>query len=220
MRLSIRSMLDYLPPLTLGLSVFFAAQVHAADPHVHGIARLQIAVDGQTVDLIFTSPAASLIGFEHEPATAAQKRSLLDAIRFLQTQALITQTDEMGACDLVSATVRTPLLKPEERRPADRTHAGGEDSHAESELKDSADAHDHHESHADNHQGEEAAGELTHSEISVIQQLSCPPGRDHAFGSPLLVQFPGIDALQVQWVTKSAQGSMTLSERDQKINLN
>jgi len=44
--------------------------------HVHGAARLQVAVDGNTLNLQLETPLASLVGFEHAPRTNQQKQAL------------------------------------------------------------------------------------------------------------------------------------------------
>ncbi|MGB1290473.1 MAG: ZrgA family zinc uptake protein, partial [Porticoccaceae bacterium] len=44
----------------------FAEQKAASlDAHVHGLSQLTIAVEGETVELEFSSPAMNLVGFEH-----------------------------------------------------------------------------------------------------------------------------------------------------------
>ena len=50
-----------------------AAKPHA---HVHGIGKLQIAIDGNTLLLNLETPLDNLIGFEHVPRTEVQKAAL------------------------------------------------------------------------------------------------------------------------------------------------
>lgn len=48
----------------------------AAPPHVHGVASLDVAVDGNTLSLHLESPMENLIGFEHPAYDPAQKEAL------------------------------------------------------------------------------------------------------------------------------------------------
>ncbi len=49
------------------------AQGHGA--HVHGQARLMLAVDGNTVQISLESPLDNLLGFEHAPRTPREKQA-------------------------------------------------------------------------------------------------------------------------------------------------
>jgi hypothetical protein len=71
-------------------------------PHQHGHAQLQMAVESNNVDLILTSPAYNLLGFEHEPRTEQQKKTLENARRWLTTQALITPAGSNCAVESAS----------------------------------------------------------------------------------------------------------------------
>ena len=56
---------------------FAATPAHGGEKHVHGHAALEVAVDGNRLQLGFRSPLDNLIGFEHAPRTDQQK----DAVR-------------------------------------------------------------------------------------------------------------------------------------------
>lgn len=49
---------------------------HAQHAHVHGAARLGVAVDGATLLVDLDAPLESLVGFEHEPRTARQREAM------------------------------------------------------------------------------------------------------------------------------------------------
>jgi len=44
------------------------------DAHVHGIAELTLAQEGQLLEIEFHSPAANIVGFEHKASTEKQKQ--------------------------------------------------------------------------------------------------------------------------------------------------
>lgn len=62
---------------------------HHQKAHVHGEAKLQVAIEGRTVELILESPAANLLGFEHKPKNAEQEAVLAEAREWLTANPLV-----------------------------------------------------------------------------------------------------------------------------------
>jgi hypothetical protein len=62
--------------VALVLSAIFSLTAHAAPPHVHGVALLDVAVDGATLSLHLDTPLDNLAGFEHAAYNPAQKTTL------------------------------------------------------------------------------------------------------------------------------------------------
>ena len=57
--------------------------------HEHGVASLNVALDGQTLEIQLESPAMNLVGFEHEARSAADQAKVAAARQHLeQPQAL------------------------------------------------------------------------------------------------------------------------------------
>ena len=84
-----------------------APMAHAAGAHSHGIARLEVAVDGATVTLRLASPLESLLGFERAPRNDAERgqvRAMAQALRagnpFVPTPAARCRLDKV---DLASS---------------------------------------------------------------------------------------------------------------------
>ena len=46
-----------------------AAQSEQHDAHFHGLAELMVVAEDNTLELEFTSPAMSIVGFEHPAST-------------------------------------------------------------------------------------------------------------------------------------------------------
>ena len=58
-------------------SLFFTSVVHSAqDAHVHGLSRLTLALEKQTLLVEISSPLMDIVGFEGEPRTKVQKDSI------------------------------------------------------------------------------------------------------------------------------------------------
>lgn len=76
-----------------------------ADSHQHGHAQLQAAISGNQIDLIFTSPAYNLLGFEHEARTGKQKAHAKETSAWLRATPLVN-TPESG-CTVQNADVHS-----------------------------------------------------------------------------------------------------------------
>jgi len=70
------------------VSMLFASHSFAATQgaHEHGVAQLDIALDKQFVMLRLESPAANIVGFEHQPRTQSDQQTLQNAKRVFQRQ--------------------------------------------------------------------------------------------------------------------------------------
>lgn len=75
--------------------------------HVHGEARLEIAIDKESVELALEMPLDSAVGFEHAPKDAQQKAALDDALRRLG-EAGAWRLSAQAGCTLKSARVEAP----------------------------------------------------------------------------------------------------------------
>ena len=74
--------------LTIGMSctVARAAEKRHSEAHVHGVAEINIAVEGSKADVEFRAPAESIMGFEHEAKSESDKKKRDAALRTLQTK--------------------------------------------------------------------------------------------------------------------------------------
>lgn len=91
-------------------SMALAESGHGA--HVHGHASLNIIIDGNAVYMELESPAANIVGFEHQPHDDGQRARLTQAIANLKN------AQEMfgfgtGACVLQTTMVETGLVTDE-----------------------------------------------------------------------------------------------------------
>lgn len=94
---------------------------HAA--HVHGAAELLIAVEDETVEIEFRSPALNLVGFEHRPATAAQRQAVSAAVSRLQQGDQLFRLPAAARCALLSADIASPLAEHEHEHGAEHAPA-------------------------------------------------------------------------------------------------
>jgi hypothetical protein len=67
--------------LTVALAV---AAAWAEAPHSHGVANLDVALDGRALTLELRAPAEDVLGFERKPATGKERAALEAAIAYLK----------------------------------------------------------------------------------------------------------------------------------------
>ena len=89
-----------------------AVFAHEPGPHVHGVARLQIALDGPLLTLYLDSPLDNLLGFEHFPSTEEQKAAVaaLDS-RLRRAQSVFVPTPA-ARCASTSVRLDSPVFEP------------------------------------------------------------------------------------------------------------
>ena len=100
------------------------APAHASQQaHVHGTARLGIAVQDKTVTIQFESPLDSLIGFEHRPATPAQKTAASALQSKMHAPQDLFRFDSAASCVLTKSEAESAIFQP--------PVAGAADEHAD-----------------------------------------------------------------------------------------
>jgi hypothetical protein len=89
---------------------------------VHGVATLQVAVDGNTLALNLESPLDNLLGFEHVPRTEKEKAAVRDMVeRLNQAERLFVPTPA-AHCKPVSVKLESLVLQPSKTTQGD-SHA-------------------------------------------------------------------------------------------------
>lgn len=114
------------------LAALASPPAFAAGGHSHGVARLDVAVDGATITLRLEAPLESLVGFERAPRNDAERgqvRAMAQALRsgnpFVPTAA--------ARCRLDRVELTSPVLTPELLGESGPAAAAGKaaDDHAE-----------------------------------------------------------------------------------------
>lgn len=82
----------------------------AADAHVHGQARLSVAVDGGTLTLMLESPTDSLVGFEHAPRTAKERAAVAAMKQTLEQADKLFLPTPAAACKQTHVKLASLLL--------------------------------------------------------------------------------------------------------------
>ena len=89
--------------------------------HEHGHGRLDIAVEGGTVQLELVAPGDDLVGFEHAPSTPEQTAAIDKAKAILADPIALLGIPAAAGCTLAKAQIET---RPEGEEPAEETTTG------------------------------------------------------------------------------------------------
>lgn len=112
--------------LLLSAALATALHAHATEAaHVHGLMRLDIAVEKQLLTVQLESPLDSLLGFEHRPSTPAQRQAADALLKQMADAGALFKPDAAAQCKPTKTTVESPALQ--SAPPA----SGKEDEHAD-----------------------------------------------------------------------------------------
>ena len=173
-----------------------AAQ-HSA--HVHGIASLNLAIEGDGLEIEFVSPAGNIVGFEHQAVTPGERRAIRDAMAKLKEGDALFELPHAASCSLHVADVH-------------HGHQGEEDptdGPGDGARHDGHDEHGHTEEKADS----------THSEFQAHYHYECGGSAIRAIGVRLFEHWPRIEEIRVQALTPTGQFGGVTKAKDPVIRL-
>jgi len=84
------------------------AQGHA---HVHGVAKMNIAVDAKTIVLQLQTPLDNLVGFERAPRSDSERRRADEAVARLRAGDALFRFDPAAGCKLARVDIESAALK-------------------------------------------------------------------------------------------------------------
>ena len=180
------------------LTIFFTVSSRAADrnpeAHEHGVGAMNIAIQGNEVEIELELPADNVVGFEHEARTAAEKKRVQNAAAKLKKAANVVVLPEGAACKLKETEIKSALLE----------------NHDEYGHKDNHDDHGKSEKHDD---GDE------HSEFAIHYHFECAKtALISILDISLFKHFPSTYKLRVQYITPKGQGAVQATPKSARIN--
>lgn len=176
------------------------AQAHKA--HVHGSGKLFLAIEGQNVEMELESPADDIVGFEHPPATDADRKAIATAREKLMAGESLFVFPADATCRLHEAAVKSSLLAP----PAEAGHH----DHDHGNKHDHAEKHDH---------DKKSATEDVHSEFHAQYHFICNNIRAVTrIDTRYFELFPRAVELDVQTATDRGQGKYELTRNRNRIS--
>lgn len=188
-------------PLLLALVLLpFAAQAHddhdhdhahgSLGKHEHGVAQLNVALDGKTLELELDSPAMNLVGFEHAVSTDADKAAVANARAQLEKPLELFALPVTAGCSVASQELRSPLFGDKAPAHAHKEKAG----------------HEHEHGHADIH----AHYQLSCEKPELLKLLTL---------AEFFKRFPATQKIQVQLIGPDGQKGADLAPASAELKL-
>ena len=204
--------------------------------HQHGHANLNLAWSGHEVEIELRSPAMNIVGFEHKVKSEADHQAVENAVATLKQPLALISPTASADCELEKVEVDSELLGEHEDEHGHDDHDEHADAHGHDDHDDHNDAHAHdkHDSHDDEHKDhakaeahehehehDHAEHAEQHSDFEVTIGYHCDaPGKLAAFDlRGLFKAFPGIEELDVQWISDRSQSSAELNAKRTLIRL-
>ena len=176
--------------------------------HVHGVAQMNLAVEGEKVFIELESPAMNVVGFESQPSASAQRIAVREAAEKLEDGGSLLAFSEKAGCTLVSATIDSALLEHGEEEQA---HG---DSHEEHHDEETPEGKHQHQAEAESH------GTEKHSEFEVSYQFTCAsPKKLRALEVNIFEVFPGFEQIDAQILKTSGQSGAKISAGNNRVDL-
>lgn len=99
--------------------------------HEHGVASLNVALDGQTLEIQLESPAMNLVGFEHAATSDADKAKVAAVRQQLEQPQTLFALPIEAKCALQESELESPLFGEAKHEHADHDHG---DEHGHSDI--------------------------------------------------------------------------------------
>lgn len=118
--------------LLLPCSVALSASGH--DAHVHGHATLNIIIEGNAIYMDLESPAANIVGFEHEVHDEQQRKLIADAVERLEMASGMFDFG-LAQCMIKSVEVDSELMEEDDHGRGHNHGHEGAAGHSEFEVE-------------------------------------------------------------------------------------
>jgi len=194
-----RRLLLALPFALLPLTAAVAHDAHDHEhgtlgAHEHGVASLNVALDGNTLELELDSPAMNLVGFEHAASSDADKATVARVREQLADPRTLFILNDAARCSVTQQTLESPLFG---QAPAAHEHA---------HEKPDVHAHEHEHEHE-------------HSDIHAHYALTCttPGALTQLDLAPLFQHFPATRTLHVQLIGPNGQKGLEATATQAKV---
>jgi len=186
----------------IAVHIVQAEEYRQHEAHEHGVAHLNVAVEGNDLTIEFFSPAANIVGFEHHPRTQAQKDQVKEARRKLEAAQTLFQLPAQAQGRVVKSMVDTDI---------DSDSADGLHHHEEAGVHDE-DEKDGHDPHGHEH------GHGRHSDFKAEYHFICNKPEKLAYLDVMLPRmFPGIERIEAQILTDTGQTAKELTAKNYRI---
>ena len=193
------------------------ASAASLDAHEHGVASLNLVLEGERLIIELDSPAANIVGFEHMPSSAKDFAALAEARKqLLRADALFAIPDAAG-CALGEVEAQSPLFEADAQAAEHEHHEHAEKHHDHDEKQ-----HDEHAGHTGQDHAEHGHADHgdAHSDIAASFHFECAnPEAIEQIEVTLFEVFPRTEKLLLQAITPNGQQGGELTPAQNIIRL-
>jgi hypothetical protein len=175
------------------------------EAHEHGVARMNVAVEGNALVIELFSPAVNIVGFEHHPRSHLQKEKVKDARQELAAAEALFQLPPKAQARLVKSAVETDIDSDSDDK-SDTLH-----------NPEQAEGHEKVKTPDNDHQYKEHAHEH-HSDFHAEYHFVCQKPEKLTYMDVMLFHvYPTIERIEVQILTDARQTGQELTTKDNRI---
>jgi hypothetical protein len=183
--------------------------------HEHGHSALNVAIEGDRVEMELIAPGADIVGFEHAAESAEDVAAVEQAEATLGEPLSLFGFADAAGCVVETAAVE---IEGEEHHDEHGDEAHAHDEHEGEEHHDEEHAeHDEHDH--DEHAGHE--GEASHNEFHAEYALTCsaPDALDGIDFAAFFGAFAGAEEVEVTVISEKGQSSYEVERDAPKVDL-
>ena len=178
------------------MSASVSAEERHGDAHQHGVSKLKLAIDGAGVEMEIMSPGSDIVGFEHPPGDAADRKAIVEATAVFRAAGAMFAFPASVGCRVVSAEVEAPSAK-----------GNDHDKHGHGKH--------HDEKHHDAKRGKERE---YHAEFHGHYRYRCSnPEKLTHIDIKLFDQFPRAREIEAEAITSSGQIARELTRTSARL---
>ena len=191
-----------------------AAKAEQKHAHVHGAAKLNVAIEAGEIWLEIEAPAADIVGFEHIPETEADHAAVEAAAALLQDGESLYAFPEPAGCRQVEAEVASALMESGEgeghdHAKADHDHAKAEHAHEKHDHGHAKAGHDHDKTALDH---DEADHDHGHADFVARHRFRCEdPGQLVSVDLRLFEHFKSLEDVDATVISPTGQKAAELT---------
>lgn len=201
------------------------AQEHRElDAHEHGVSTLELAIEGDRLEMELRAPGMDIVGFEHAASSDDDKAAVEAALASLSQPARVIALPEAAGCSAIETEAEFEIEGHDHHEDHeahahehddDYDHDDHDDHHEDHEHDD---AHDHGSDHADEHDHEHHGA--THSEFHAAYAFACAdPTALTEIGFPFFETFANAGEIEAQFVTDAGTGSAEITRDTRRLTL-
>ncbi|MDR2034429.1 MAG: DUF2796 domain-containing protein [Helicobacteraceae bacterium] len=180
-------------------AAFFATNLFAAHAHEHGVAKMNVGIDGKEVTIELETPLANALSYEHKPQNAAQEKEAKDMAKTLRNAEKLFVFPSKSECKLQSVSLKSEALDETILGANPKAHEEHSDRHDDEE-----DDHDHEE----------------HADLDAEFVFNCKnPKALTTIEIGLFKVFPNFDEIEAQIVTEKGQNAAELTPKSAVLKI-